>query len=58
MGKFAFAVTSFIFCGIPSLLYSQSRVEAGVLLDYLNVSQTDTSNFGLVAGSDTASRAT
>ncbi len=47
MGKFAFAVTSFIFCGIPSLLYSQSRVEAGVLLDYLNVSQTDTSNFGL-----------
>ena len=30
-----------------SSLFAQKRVEAGVFLDYLNVSQTSTSNFGL-----------
>jgi hypothetical protein len=31
----------------PSSLFSQKRVEAGVFLDYLSVSQTNTRNFGL-----------
>jgi hypothetical protein len=30
-----------------SSLFAQKRVEAGVFLDYLNVSQTSTNNFGL-----------
>jgi hypothetical protein len=30
-----------------SSLFAQKRVEAGVFLDYVNVSQTSTSNFGL-----------
>src|ERR1700682_5966821 len=30
-----------------SPLFAQKRVEAGVFLDYLSVSQTNTSNFGL-----------
>jgi hypothetical protein len=37
-------------CGIastPSLSLAQSRVEIGAFLDYLNVSQTGTNNFGL-----------
>ena len=31
----------------PSSLFSQKRVEAGVFIDYLSVSQTATNNFGL-----------
>src|SRR5205807_10047366 len=32
-----------------SSLFAQKRLEAGVFLDYLNVSQTSTNNFGLGA---------
>jgi hypothetical protein len=32
-----------------SSLFAQKRPEAGVFLDYLNVSQTSTNNFGLGA---------
>lgn len=32
--------------GVPSL-FAQKRVEAGVFLDYLSISQTGTSNFGV-----------
>lgn len=31
----------------PSSLFAQKRVEAGVFIDYLSVSQTNTSNYGL-----------
>ena len=33
--------------GCPSLVFAQKRIEAGVFLDYLNVSQTRTNNFGV-----------
>jgi hypothetical protein len=39
-------------CGVscsPLPLFAQSRVEAGVFLDYLNISQTKTNNFGVGA---------
>jgi hypothetical protein len=38
-----------LFCLLlaASPLFAQKRVEAGVFLDYLNVSQTSTNNFGL-----------
>lgn len=47
MGKVALTVAALVLCGTSSLAYAQSRVEAGVLLDYLGVSQTHTNNFGV-----------
>jgi len=40
-----------LFCLLlaASPLFAQKRVEAGIFLDYLNVSQTSTNNFGLGA---------
>jgi hypothetical protein len=42
------AVALLLFAGFPSLL-AEERIEAGVLLDYLNISQTSTDNFGVGA---------
>jgi hypothetical protein len=47
MGKVGLALASLLLCGSSSIALSQSRVEAGLLLDYLSVSRTNTSNFGL-----------
>jgi hypothetical protein len=40
-----------LICFLPGILplFAQKRIEAGVFLDYLNVSQTSTNNFGLGA---------
>lgn len=47
MGKFARIVAALLLCGGPFELHAQSRAEAGLLFDYLSVSQTNTDNFGL-----------
>jgi hypothetical protein len=47
MRKFVLMVITLLLCGSSSLLFAQSRIEAGLLLDYLSVSQTNTNNFGL-----------
>ena len=47
MGKVGVAIAALVLCGSSSVLYAQARVEAGLLLDYLSVSQTSTDNFGL-----------
>jgi hypothetical protein len=47
MGKIALSVVAFLLCGSSSLVHAQKRVEAGLLLDYLNVSQTKTDNVGV-----------
>jgi hypothetical protein len=47
MGKVALAMAALLLWGGSSRLYAQSRAEAGLLLDYLSVSQTNTDNFGL-----------
>jgi hypothetical protein len=41
------AIAALLLCGSSSVLYAQRRFEAGLLLDYLSVSQTNTDNFGL-----------
>ena len=46
MRKLAFVFLIFFVLGTSSL-FAQKRVEAGVFLDYLSVSQTSTNNFGL-----------
>jgi hypothetical protein len=46
MRKFALIVLIF---GCTSLMSAQKRVEAGVFVDYLSISQTGTNNFGLGA---------
>jgi hypothetical protein len=46
MLKLAFVLLSSLSFGTPSL-YAQKRVEAGVFLDYLSISQTNTSNLGV-----------
>jgi hypothetical protein len=38
---------AFLLCGISSPLFAQSRMEAGIFLDYLSISQTGSNNFGL-----------
>jgi len=48
MRKLAFVFLVFLLLG-TSPLFAQKRVEAGVFLDYLDVSQTSTNNFGLGA---------
>jgi hypothetical protein len=45
--KFAPIVIALLLCGNSPRLLAQERVEAGIFLDYLGVSQTDTSNFGV-----------
>jgi hypothetical protein len=47
MGKVVVAITALVLCGSSSALYAQDRVEAGLLLEYLSVSQASTDNFGL-----------
>ena len=47
MRNVARTVAVLLLCGSSSIAYGQSRIEAGLLLDYLNVSQTHTNNFGL-----------
>lgn len=47
MRKFALTILCILLCGSSSLSLAQKRFEAGVFLDYLDVSQTSTSNFGL-----------
>jgi hypothetical protein len=46
MRKFALVFLISLLLGTSSL-FAQKRVEAGIFLDYLNVSQTSTNNFGL-----------
>ena len=45
--KFASFVIALLLCGSSSPLFAQERVEAGIFLDYLSISQTNTSNFGV-----------
>ena len=47
MRKFALIVMALMSCVKSSSLFAQKRVEAGIFLDYLNVSQTNTNNFGI-----------
>jgi hypothetical protein len=47
MGKVALTVAALLLCGSSSMLYAQKRVEAGLLLEYLSVSQTNTNNLGV-----------
>jgi hypothetical protein len=47
MGKVALTLAALLLCGSSSMLYAQKRVEAGLLLEYLAVSQTKTNNFGV-----------
>ena len=46
MVKVVLATAVLLLCGNSCLVHAQ-RVEAGVLLDYLSVSQTQTNNFGV-----------
>jgi|SRR5579859_383716 len=45
--KFAPILVTFLLCAASPPLLAQERVEAGLFLDYLGISQTSTSNFGL-----------
>ena len=47
LGKAVLAAAVLLLCGNPQRSEAQKRVEAGVFLDYLGVSQTNTNNFGL-----------
>jgi hypothetical protein len=47
MRKFGLMVITLLLCGSSSSLLAQSRIEAGLLLDYLSISQTSTNNFGV-----------
>ncbi len=47
MRKFAFMVTVLLSSVNPSALSAQERVEAGIFLDYVGISQTNTNNFGV-----------
>lgn len=47
MKKVVLAISVLLLCGNSSLARAQKRVEAGLLLDYLSVSQTQTNNFGV-----------
>jgi hypothetical protein len=47
MRKFAPIVIAVLLCGSSPRLVAQERVEAGVFLDYLSISQTNTNNFGV-----------
>src|SRR5215469_9648813 len=47
MVKFVLTVAALLLSENWSLAHAQERVEAGLLLDYLGVSQTQTNNFGV-----------
>jgi hypothetical protein len=47
MVKVVLTVAALLLCQNWSLAHAQKRVEAGLLLDYLGVSQTQTDNFGV-----------
>jgi hypothetical protein len=47
MHKLALVVLGLLLFGNSSRLFAQSRVEAGVFIDYLSISQTSTDNFGV-----------
>jgi hypothetical protein len=47
MRKFALIVIALLLCGSSSWLFAQKGVEAGIFLDYLSISQTNTNNFGV-----------
>jgi hypothetical protein len=47
MRKFGLTIAALLLCGSSSTLHAQARVEVGLLLDYLSISQTNTDNFGL-----------
>jgi hypothetical protein len=47
MRKFALIVMALLSCVESSSLFAQKRVEAGIFLDYLSISQTNTNNFGV-----------
>lgn len=47
MRKFTLTVVALLLCGSSTLLFAQKRIEAGIFLDYLSVSQTSTNNFGV-----------
>jgi len=47
MRKFAFIAMAVLSCVGPSLSFAQKRVEVGIFLDYLSISQTNTNNFGV-----------
>ena len=47
MRKLAFIAPALFLIGSPSLSFAQKRIEVGIFLDYLNVSQTSTNNFGV-----------
>jgi hypothetical protein len=47
MRKFVFVFFAFLIFGCTSLMSAQKRVEVGIFIDYLSISQTHTDNFGL-----------
>lgn len=47
MRKFALIVMALLSCVESSSLFAQKRVEVGIFLDYLSISQTNTNNFGV-----------
>jgi hypothetical protein len=47
MGRSAASIVALMLCGTAFTLRAQSRAEAGVMLDTLLVSETDTGNLGL-----------
>jgi hypothetical protein len=47
MRKLTLIVIALLLCGSSSWLFAQKRVEAGMFLDYLSISQTNTNNFGV-----------
>jgi hypothetical protein len=49
MRKFALIVSVLLIVGSASLVSAQKRVEVGIFIDYLSISQTKTDNFGLGA---------
>src|SRR3979409_1250471 len=47
MCRFALIVSVLLIVGSSSLMSAQKRVEVGIFIDYLSISQTHTDNFGL-----------
>jgi hypothetical protein len=45
--KLAPIVLALLLCGGSPRLFAQDRVEAGIFLDYLGITQTNTNNFGV-----------
>jgi hypothetical protein len=45
--RFAPIVLALLLCGSSPRLFAQERVEVGIFLDYVTISQTNTNNFGV-----------